>query len=552
MAVDLVPAVAPRRLARGDQQQALTELTGLAGDAAALTLSNPALAEEDRPARALQVLEAGRAVLLGMLLDTRSDLTDLRAEHPALASRFTRLRELLDRPATAAGLDTREGRLVMAGPPGTGRPTATRSWSIDAVARRKQLIDDMTTVLADIRSRSGFTRFGMRPELSELLAATQDGAAVVVNVSRYRSDALLVRPDGVVAVPLPQLGHDRLVDQINTFHAAVDRAGDDDVDSGDRQAAQKQVHGVLAWLWDNAAEPILHELGYRHPPDAGSRWPRVWWAPGGLLGLLPIHAAGRHSPEQPGHADHAVLDRVVSSYTPTIRALVHARQRNRTEVTRPTALVIAMPTTPGISDRLPQTAAEARVVTSRFPESVVLFDPDDSTADAAVSQIDPPTRDAVLTRLPDCTIAHFACHAISDTRDPSNSRLLLHDHANAAFTVAYLGAVDVGQAQLAYLSACRTALTETSELVDEAIHLSSAFQLAGFPHVIGTLWEIIDQAAVKVAAQFYDGIRVATTGEPHQRVDLRQSPYALHHAVRWARARYKDPAVWAAYLHSGA
>jgi CHAT domain-containing protein len=40
-------------------------------------------------------------------------------------------------------------------------------------------------------------------------------------------------------------------------------------------------------------------------------------------------------------------------------------------------------------------------------------------------------------------------------------------------------------------------------LLDESIHLASAFQLAGFPHVIATLWQTGDSAAVQVAEDFY-------------------------------------------------
>jgi len=40
---------------------------------------------------------------------------------------------------------------------------------------------------------------------------------------------------------------------------------------------------------------------------------------------------------------------------------------------------------------------------------------------------------------------------------------------------------------LAYLSACSTAVTGP-ELADESVHIVSAFQLAGYQHVIGTLW----------------------------------------------------------------
>ena len=96
-AVRLLPETTPRQLERSDQQYVLGVAAGLAGDAAALTLAaDPA--DDVRPARALQLLELGRAVLLSQALETRSDLTDLQERHPKLARRFVNLRDALDQP----------------------------------------------------------------------------------------------------------------------------------------------------------------------------------------------------------------------------------------------------------------------------------------------------------------------------------------------------------------------------------------------------------------------------------------------------------------------
>ena len=60
---------------------------------------------------------------------------------------------------------------------------------------------------------------------------------------------------------------------------------------------------------------------------------------------------------------------------------------------------------------------------------------------------------------------------------------------------------------LAYLSACSTGANDATELADEGVHLVSAFQLAGFRHVIGTLWEVSYMHFVDVARVFYETIR---------------------------------------------
>ncbi|KAF5668796.1 hypothetical protein FDENT_11727 [Fusarium denticulatum] len=41
------------------------------------------------------------------------------------------------------------------------------------------------------------------------------------------------------------------------------------------------------------------------------------------------------------------------------------------------------------------------------------------------------------------------------------------------------------------------------QLLDESPDLTSAFQLAGFRHVVGTLWAVSDQPCIDVAKEFY-------------------------------------------------
>ena len=145
---------------------------------------------------------------------------------------------------------------------------------------------------------------------------------VVFNVSAHRSDAILLTSGGITSLPLPGLDQATVIDQVSAFYQALDTIGAGQSLTGMR--AQEAIRQVLAWLWDNAAGPVLDALGYREPPPAGQPWPRLWWVPGGLLSLLPIHAAGHHtSPPDPGC--RTVMDRVISSYTPTIGALAHAR-----------------------------------------------------------------------------------------------------------------------------------------------------------------------------------------------------------------------------------
>lgn len=96
------------------------------------------------------------------------------------------------------------------------------------------------------------------------------------------------------------------------------------------------------------------------------------------------------------------------------------------------------------------------------------------------------------------------------------------------------------------MSACSTAQTSPG-LVDEALHITSAFYMAGFPQVIGTLWPVNDMIAAEVVRGFYASYLPAGTGQP-----AGSAAYALHEAVGRVADRYRgDPLLWAAFVHVG-
>lgn len=471
--VDLVAQVAPRHVRRADREFRLADLRGVHTDAAAA-----ALATGD-PVRAVELLEQARGVLLVDELDARAGSLALRERAPHLAAEWDAvLEELADESQST---DERE-----------------------ALSRRWR------DVLDRIRAVPGLEAFLRPPSALDLRVA--DGTVVLVNISQWRCDALLITPRGVRSKRLRRVTLEEVERRAGAYLAALDA-----LDGGDLVArfdAQAVVRETLAWLWDAIARPVLKALGHTRAPRAA--WPRVWWCPTGALTHLPLHAAGRH--DVPGES---VLDRVVSSYTPTARTLGHTR--SRPPAARRDLLAVAMPTTPGHAD-LPATDAEATDLAALLAAAEPLRGP------AA-------TRTAVLAALPHATWAHFACHAHSDPLVPSAGHLLL---ADGPLTVADIGALRLEHAELAYLSACSTARTGRSA-PDEVITLASAFQLAGFRHVVGALWPVQDAVAARAAAAF------------HRRAHAGAHPAeALHEVLRDLRAEFPLAASqWAGYVHVG-
>ncbi|MEV0033932.1 CHAT domain-containing tetratricopeptide repeat protein [Nocardia sp. NPDC050793] len=510
-AVSLLTDVAPRRLKRAHQQQRMEEFTFVASDAAALLLADTSRPADERAIRALETLEAGRGVLLSQTLETRSDITELRAAHPPLAARFEDMRDALDTPAD---------------------PTAPAEY-------RESLASQFGLLLNQIRGLPHFGSFGLPPTAGQLIREADHGSVVTINVSRYRSDAILLTGHGIHSLELPALTMEAVFEQVRAFHAALADSLEAEFSIAVRRAAEARLHEVLAWLWDVAAEPIMNALDLT---SAGEPLPRLWWALSGLLGLLPMHAAGRH-----GECDNrTVLDRVVSSYIPTIRALGYARRMSKPDTHFDQSLIVAMPSTPGTLDGdLPSALDEAAKIEQLLPLPITLFESNES----ADHQDKTPTVSTVLRHLTDSAYTHFICHGFSSPGDPSQSGLLLHDHQEQLLTVGSLAGTTLAKARLAYLSACDTALNSNLKLLDESIHLAGAFQLAGFPHVIGAFWAISDEYSAAVAESFY---RALSTGEAG-RLNAEHAARALHRVVRTARDRSPMAASrWAAYLHTGA
>ncbi|MFJ7342815.1 CHAT domain-containing protein [Streptomyces sp. NPDC101110] len=500
-ATSLLPELATRSLTRSDQQHALARLPGIAAEAAAYAL------QAGRPREALEVLEHGRGVLLGRLLRTRDlDLDRLRRQAPALADEFLRLREE-----------------ETGGPAGPSGPTATTE---QAAERRRAHAAAWQRLLGRIRALPGFDGFLRPPPAEEILRQAGDGPVVLLNIS-IRCDAVIVADGTIDVLPL-KVRSGTVAEQVAVFLDATRAASRPGASLEEIWSAQETLSGVLEWLWDTITGPVLQRLGHTEPPAPGEPPRRVWWCPQGTLAFLPLHAAGYHGARADRDRPRCALDLAVSSYTPTVGALHHARRRPEPAPSgaRP-PLVVAIRDTPGAAP-LPNAPHEAEAVRTLLP----------GTTRAALLTGAEATRERVREGLRSSPYVHLVCHAVTDPHDPSASRILTHDHMERALTVADISALRPSGADLAYLSSCSTSGTRP-ELADEAIHITSAFQLAGYRHVVGTLWPVTDEIAPRVAQSFYGRL-------PHG------AAYALHAAVRQAHTEYPLlPSLWGAHIHIG-
>jgi hypothetical protein len=78
--------LAPRSISNAEKQHFMTQAAGLTSDATAATL----LAGEGAN-KAIELLELGQGIILGSLMEMRTDLTELRKQHPKIAKRLVTL-----------------------------------------------------------------------------------------------------------------------------------------------------------------------------------------------------------------------------------------------------------------------------------------------------------------------------------------------------------------------------------------------------------------------------------------------------------------------------
>ncbi|KAK4208937.1 CHAT domain-containing protein [Rhypophila decipiens] len=490
--INLMPSLTPVSLGYADKKRLLLQFGNFASDAAAIALN-----AGQSPFQALQLLELGRGILAGSLSELYTDVSELSQRHPDIAARYTRLRNEVDNRARSAETP----RVVHQGQPdftfaSTAKIQANKFYEAGKA---------FEGISAEIRNLPGFQDFLLPPNEHMVKGAAEQGPLIAINTSRYRCDAILVTKNEIRALPLPSL-------QMGDIEGRIRRG-------------EIGRLSTLSWLWKTVTSPILDALGYTQPflhHDSGtSSWPHVWWIPTGSLSKFPLHAAGVYGDPavKMGQSssgpvpNQTVLDRVMSSYSTSIKTIIHIRSDSSTAVIATsgmgkvpgTAILLAMEITPN-QPRLPHAKNEIShlipLCTSMDLEPVIPV----------------PLKEGVMSDLASgrCRIFHFAEHGHTDPVDALESYLCLGDSSTSQYGIEYerlkvadlwkLNLRDDGRPPpfLAYLSACSTGDVEDARSAQESIHLIGSFQGAGFRHVIGTLWEVNDALCVDMARLTYE------------------------------------------------
>ncbi|CAE6383820.1 unnamed protein product [Rhizoctonia solani] len=495
-----------QRLSEHDELEKATTIETLAVGVASVAISS---SDYDL---ALEWLEHARCVVWNNIL-LCLPLGQLQSSHPSLAVRPQTVADRLHRVSS-------EPRESGALPPG---PMTT-----EQVAQEHQrLAEEYNHLLSKARTLSGFECFVQPMKANSLLRAARQGPIVVINCHEERCDALLVLPEQnhVDHLLLPNFNREKARWAYTEIETSLryKRLRERGVKQRGGLGQNVKFGSVLMTLWDDIVEPVLDYLGYMNNSAGNS--PHITWCPTGPISLLPLHAAGNYA--QPRSR---VFDYVVSSYTPTLTALLASSPSSLNHDSR--ILAIGLETTSG-HNRLPSTAKELAYVKAHTVSKSRYSQLMDKQA----------TTTAVLDAMEQHDWVHLACHAHQNVNDPTKSGFFLYE---GTLDLAAINRRSFKNKGLAFLSACQTAIDD-QKLHSEAVHLASGMLMAGYSSVIATMWSVIDEDMPYVVDKVYGQLM------KEGKLGNGEAGKALHDAVAELRGKVGEEEFerWVPYIHIG-
>ena len=440
--------------------------------------------------RAVELLEQGRGVFWSQLTRLHSPLEDVIASGPTgntLAGEFTQLASLIRNAVNSPGADQHE--------------------------QVCHLNLEMQRVVTNIRDLPGLSRFLLPSLFSDLQHAASVGPVIIVNASEYSCDALVVLLDrDPVHFPL-QVTLEDVRDLSTELRTLSVRATMVDM--------TRELAFFLRKLWDQIVSPIVDFLQTIHPPGS-----RIWWCPTAEFTLLPLHAAGPHRKGQ-----RNLPDLYISSYTPTLSALIRARRWGPTSsVTAQKRLIAIGQATAAGESKLHSVGAELANI-GQLVDGLATFTRVDGE-ESCISR--------VVEELGQNEWVHLACHGLPNPTEPFKSAFALYD---GHFTIQRIIGCELKNPEFAYLSACHTTVGD-EESPDEVIHLAAAMQFLGYRSVIGTMWAVDDGETGKITSTFYKHM-VDESG----RLDHTRAAFALNKTMKTVNIPFDQRIL---YIHLGA
>ncbi|KAJ6582666.1 CHAT domain-containing protein [Mycena vulgaris] len=372
------------------------------------------------------------------------------------------------------------------------------------VGKSHAYAEERNKLLKYIRKLQGFQRFLLPKTMHELTEAAPKGPVIVLNITDSRCDALILMPglgDEVIHVPLANFTSRDVQTLAESLGSILHEKGRSDRLVGRREGyvpPEDVFSHILSELWVRVAKPILIALAITF---FGSK----------------------------------LSDFVVSSYTPSLTALIQGFRPQSNDQPELQLLAVAQPSAtgqlyiPGTRkeiNNLEQLAKSRKIPVMRLDENMA-------------------TVESVQQGMKDSRWVHFASHGVQDRSEPTQSALLLAK--SSRLTLAKIIQLSLPYADLAFLSACQTATGDKS-LQEESVHLAAGMLLAGYRGVIATMWTIMDNDAPQVASDVYSHLFETSPPDPAGAAE------ALHLAIRKLRkgsGGKKSFFHWVPFIHVG-
>ncbi|QRW04196.1 CHAT domain protein [Ceratobasidium sp. AG-Ba] len=468
--------------------------------------ASAALAIGDSKA-AVELLEDGRSLFFSQLLPMQTDTKKIHDLDPKLASSLEfALERLQYYSAKTDANDYKASNYHNEGGFAEDIDPDASDVSPESMELR-HYAEWLSSYINEVRELPGYEEFMKAMSFSHLKDAAKYCPVIYINVSKYRCDAIILETPShssqIIVVPLAVSWH-KMYDLSRTIQAMVKQQGRD-VRSSDlgsirhfvkarplNQSPESVIKNVLKQLWELIVHPVLETMkclnGLGRSPE---KLQRVCWCPTGPAATsLPFHAAGNYDlgPE------HWAVTHIISSYAPTLSALVQADKRDSTsELDATRMLLVSLPATPPSNPLACVTQERDEIVRSvgsskhcSQSEVTVLHDLDGRVQ-------------TVKSMLPTHQLLHLACHGIQDKNDPLDSAIILYD---GNLTLREIIKMPLRSAELVYLSACQTA-TGDIDSPDESLSLAGGFLFSGYRSAIATMWSINDKDGADVASAFY-------------------------------------------------
>ncbi|KAG0702789.1 CHAT domain-containing protein [Suillus ampliporus] len=442
--------------------------------------------------KAVELVEQGRGQQWSLASRLRTPVEDLKSANSRLAHDFSELSKRVSNTAqgSAAIIDRAAADL--------------------AATEYRRITEQWDAAVAEIRNVQGFSRFLLPPSYDDLQVAARHGPVIILIASRYSCNAIIVPKSGEPRhVPFPSLALADLEMLKVNFARAIRHASH----MGPMESRTDLIV-LLRRIWDEIMLPIVKVLMHDLKVKPRSR---IWLCPTAAFTSIPLHAAhpSRTKADRSGR-ELCLEDIYICSYTPTLSALIRARQAMTIHATPSFVAIGQGQPGAGQGTVLATVDSELELVNTLVPPHIKFASLSGEEA----------TRAGALEALRCNTWVHLACHGKQDREQPYNSRFAMRDKP---LTLLDIMENDTPQAEFAFLSACHTAVGD-EETPDEVIHLAAGLQFSGFKSVIGTLWVVDDDVAKHVVEAFYTRLFKGLEEEGGM-MDCTKAASALNHAT---------------------